>query len=136
MTTTTSGHLAENIPIANNVETTVFTLTLPAGTHSLKYAIAFQPAETLASYQKGYMWVNDQGKELIVSNLCLPRDWPTLKEITTEITSDGTTPILIKALVQAEHPVELMHKREITEKDMYGNDVTKTQGCYWEITSP
>lgn len=129
------GHLEINTPIANDTETTVFTLTPPQGTYTLTYNIAFQPAGSLASYQKGYMWIDDLPRELIVSNLALPRDWPTSKEISTNIVSDGTTPILIKALVQAEHGVELMHKHTVTEKDQYGNDVTKNQGCFYTLTS-
>lgn len=130
------GSLETNTFIANNTETTVFTLNLPQGSYTLTYNIAFQPAESIASYHKGWCWIDNNEKQLIVSNLSLPRDWPTSKEVSTEIISDGSTPILIKALVQAEHPVELMHKHQITEKDMYGNDITKFQGCYWKITSP
>lgn len=129
------GHLEINTPIANDTETTVFTLTPPQGTYTLTYNIAFQPTGSIASYQKGYMWIDDLSRELIVSNLALPRDWPTSKEITTNIVSDGTTPILIKALVQSEHPVELMHKHTVTEKDRYGNDWLKIQGCFWKLTS-
>lgn len=129
-----SGNLSENTAIANNVETTVFTLDLAPGTYSLTYNIAMKPQGAKATYHKAWCWVNDFEKELIASNIALPQDWPTSKEVTTQITSDGS-PILIKALVNADDPVELVHKHEVTEKDMYGNDVTKQQGCFWEIVA-
>ena len=126
-----SGHLSENTTIANNVETTVFTLeNLAPGTYILKYNIALQPQGPKATYHKAWCWVNDFEKELIASNITLPQDWPTSKEVTVSVTSDGS-PILIKALVNADDPVELVHKHNVTERDMYGNDVTKPQGCFW-----
>jgi len=42
--------------------------------------------------------------------------------------------ILIKALVDADDDVELMHAHDVVEKDMYGNDVTRKQGCFWNIS--
>ena len=126
-----SGHLSENTAIANNVETTVFTLeNLAPGTYILKYNIALQPQGPKATYHKAWCWVNDFEKELIASNITLPQDWPTSKEVTVSVTSDGS-PILIKALVDADDPVELVYKHNVTEKDMNGNDVTKPQGCFW-----
>jgi hypothetical protein len=129
-----SGNLSENAAIANNVETTVFTLALPAGIYDLKYNIALQPADAKATYHKAWCWIDDLDKELIASNIALPHDWPTSKEVTVSITSDGSTPILIKALVDADDDVELMHAHDVVEKNMYGNDVTKKQGCFWKIS--
>lgn len=131
-----SGQLLENTAIANNVETTVFTLeNLAPGTYSLTYNIAMKPQGPKATYQKVWCWINDFEKELIASNISLPQDWPASKEVTTQITvADASSPVLIKALVNADDPVELVHKHNVTEKDMYGNDVTKPQGCFWTLS--
>jgi hypothetical protein len=127
-----SGNLSENTAIANNVETTVFTLeNLAPGTYSLTYNISMKPQGPKATYHKAWCWIdNQEEKELIASNITLPQDWPTSKKVTVSVTSDGS-PILIKALVNADDPVELLHKHGVIEKDMYGNDVTKQQGCFW-----
>lgn len=129
-----SGNLSENTAIANNVETTVFTLeNLAPGTYSLTYNISMKPQGPKATYQKVWCWINDFEKELIASNISLPQDWPTSKEVTTQIAVTDGIPIHIKALVSADDPVELVHAHNVTEKNMYGNDVTKQQGCFWSI---
>lgn len=129
-----SGHLSESMAIANNVETTVFTLNLAPGTYSLKYNIALRAAGPTAMFRKAWCWVNDEPKELIASNIGLPRDWPTSKDVSTQITvTESSGPVLIKAMVVADNPVELLHKHETTEKDLNGNDVVKDQGCFWSI---
>lgn len=127
-----SGQLLENTAIANNVETTVFTLDLAPGIYDITYNIAMKPQGPKATYHKAWCWIDNFDKELIASNITLPQDWPTSKEVTTQITSDGS-PILIKALVHADDPVELVHAHDVVEKDMNGNDVTKQQGCFWSI---
>ena len=128
-----SGQLLENTAIANNVETTVFTLeNLAPGTYTLTYNIAMKPQGPKATYHKAWCWIDNLEKELIASNISLPQDWPTSKEVTTQITVTDA-PVLIKALVNADDPVELVYAHNVTEKDMYGNDVTKQQGCFWGI---
>lgn len=131
-----SGQLSQSTPISHqNEETTVFSIeNLAPGTYTLKYNIALRPQGSQAMYRKAWCWVNDDPKELIASNIGLPRDWPTSKEVSTEITVTAESgPVLIKAIVQADDPVELMHANEVTEKDGSGNDVTKTQGCFWSV---
>jgi hypothetical protein len=129
-----SGQLSQNAAIANNVETTVFSLDLAPGVYTLKYNIALRPQEAKATYQKAWCWVNDDEKQLIASNITLPHDWPTSKEVTTQITVTADSgPILIKAMVDAADPVELLYKHDVTEKDADGNDVSKTEGCFWSI---
>ncbi len=132
----TSGSLSENTAIANNVETTVFTLeNLAPGIYDLKYQISMKPQGSKATYHKAWCWVSNGEKELIASNITLPQDWPTSKEVTTQLTvTADSPPIHIKALVDADDPVELEHFHETTEKDRYGNDVTAKKGCFWEIT--
>ena len=133
-----NGQLSTSTPISHtNVETTVFSLTnLAPGTYTLTYNIALRPTGATATYHKAWCWVNDDPKNLIASNVGLPRDWPTSKEVTTEITVTAESgSILIKAMVDAADPVELVPKHEITEKDADGNDVVKTQGCFWSVVS-
>lgn len=128
-----SGQLSESLPISHeNEETTVFTLPpLPPGTYTLKYNIALRPQGPKAMYRKAWCWVNDLSHELIASNVGLPRDWPTSKEvtITLNITAESL-PITIKAMVQADDPVELMHAQEVTN----GNDVITRKGCFWSVS--
>lgn len=132
-----SGRLSESTAIShNNVETSVFTLpSLPPGSYTLKFNIALRPQGSKAMYRKAWCWVNDLDRELIASNIALPQDWPTSKEVTTplDITAESG-PITIKAMVEADDPVELVPAEEVTVKDAYGNDVTQTQGCFWSIS--
>ena len=132
---TSTGHLSESTAIANDVETTVFSIAnLAPATYTLKYNIALRAAGPTAMFRKAWCWVDNGEKELIASNIGLPRDWPTSKEVSTQITvTPESGPILIKAMVVADNPVELVHAHEITEKDRDGNDVVKTQGCLWSI---